>query len=159
MKNLLVIAFVFITSGLFAQNENFNLEKDAIIWRYVFNDTNSIKLLKDKSKLEFKTDSTGIIKKSLLNHKKTTDEFTAEFKIESKKDRYRVTVTNIRFFSSRQINFEGIMTSMTDYPLEMHWIKNNKIIEKLGGVNITELFNDFFVDLFTIPKQKTDEDW
>ena len=64
MKKLIFITFLLINNISFAQNKNFSVEDGLIIWRYIYEDSTSISKLKSNPRLEFKTDSTGIIKKN-----------------------------------------------------------------------------------------------
>jgi hypothetical protein len=90
MKNTLLF-LIFITNISFSQNKNFTIEDKLIIWKLVYEDLTNISELKNNLRLEFITDSTGYIKKTNFNDKKVR-QLIAEFKVESKKGRYRVSI-------------------------------------------------------------------
>lgn len=158
MKKLLIL--LFISSSVFAQNNNFSIENGLIYWRYIYQDSTSISELKNNPKLEFKTDSTGTIKRTNFNDKKLK-ELIAEFKIESKQDKYRVSIYNIRFYVEPISLYSGglSMQSVSEYSIEQSLIKKNGTIrESYLGYNLTETLNPHLEILFTIKKTKKN-DW
>lgn len=158
---IIITTFLFISniSFCFAQNPNFFVENDLVHWRYVFEDTASIEGLKRKPKLEFLSDTNGILKKSSVNDPRIKHEMTAEFTIEQREGRYRVTVNNIRFYNTTQIQIDMFSSTLSDYPIETSLLRKNKTIkEKIWGIDLTEILNEYFLELFTI-KITVEEDW
>jgi hypothetical protein len=154
MKKLLIL--LFISSSVFAQNKNFSIENGLIYWKYIYQDSTSISEFKNNPKLEFKTDSTGTIKRTNFNDKKLK-ELTAEFKIESKQDKYRVSIYNIRFYVEPISLYSGgiSMQSLSEYSIEQSLIKKNGTIRESSlGYNLTETLNPHLEILFTIQKTK-----
>ncbi len=89
MKKILIISIFILSSTGFAQNKNFVIENNLIVWKFIYDDSTNVSELKNNPRLEFKTDSTGYIKKTNFEDKKL-NQLTGEFKIESKKGKYRV---------------------------------------------------------------------
>jgi hypothetical protein len=127
--------------------------------KLVYNNPISISDLKNNPRLEFKTDSTGSIKKGSENLNKL-NEYTADFKIESKTGKYRATVYNIRLYDPKAVVSSGETKVIypDDKPIEKEWLKRNGTVrEALLWYNITEIMNPFLTELFTIKKiAKTD---
>lgn len=158
MKNILLFC-LFCTVAV-GQNKNFSVENNLITWKLVYNEALSILDLKNNLRLEFKTDSTGSIKKGSENLNKL-DEYTADFKIEAKTDRYRATVYNIRLYDPTAVVSSGETKIVypSDEPIEKNWLKRNGTIrESLFWDNITETMNPFLTELFTL-KKTTKTDW
>jgi len=152
MKKILsILVFVLCYNISHSQNENFIVNNKIINWNLVYNDSNDIKLLKNKQLLDFATDSTGYIKKTNFSDKKLQT-ITAEFKIQTKENRYRVTVFNIVIYND-PIMVKSYHVPET-LPLEDTFLKSDGTIRKqlVFGYNFTELFNPYFTDLFTIKK-------
>lgn len=144
----------------FSQNPNFKIEDKTIIWQWVYNDSLDLANIKQNLKLEFLTDTTGKLKRTNFNDKNLREQI-AEFKIEEKQGRYRVTVFNIKIIPM-QVSFDlGGISSMPDdlVSFEDIMIKNNGTMKaKLMGFDITEALNKHYLDLFII-KKRTNEDW
>lgn len=160
MKKLIFITFLLITNISFAQNKNFSVEDGLIIWRYIYEDSTSISKLKSNPQLEFKTDSTGIIKKTNFGDK-MLHPIVAEFKIEVKKNKYRVPVFNTRFNEEpRIINKDGLLIQANnEYTIEQALLKRNKTLKKPSLFNnSTETLNPHLIQLFTI-KNHAKNDW
>jgi hypothetical protein len=158
MKNLLFILFsLFFCNLSHSQNENFIVNNKIINWNFVYQDSNNIKLLRNEQLLDFVTDSTGYIKKTNFSDKKLQT-ISAEFKIQTKENRYKVTVFNIR------VHYDPVMVKSLNVPetapLEETFLKSDGTIRKqlVFGYNFTELFNPYFTNLFTI-KKKEDDNW
>lgn len=159
MKKLYLASFLFTTIS-FAQNKNFIIENGLINWRYIYEDSTKISELKANPRLEFKTDSTGLIKRTNFNDKKLK-ELVGEFKIDSKRNKYRVSVFNIRFYTEPiGLSNSGLsMQTISEYSIEQSLIKNNgKIRESYFGYNLTETLNPHLLELFTI-KKKENQNW
>jgi len=159
MKKATISFFLMITFLGFSQNKNFTLEDRLIYWKYVYESNKDISELKNKPLLEFKTDSTGTIKKTNFNNEKLR-QLVGEFKIEKKPGRYRVSVYNVRFFVEPITIGDGdiSMQSISEYTIEESLIKKGKIRKSYMGYNLTETLNPHLVDLFTIKEIKK-EDW
>lgn len=158
MKNILL--FCLFCTTVIAQNKNFSVENNLITWKLVYNVPVSISDLKNNPRLEFKTDSTGSIKKGSENLNRLP-EYTADFKIESKSGRYRATVYNIRLYNAKALVNSGDtkMVYPFDEPIEKDWLKRNGTIRaSLFWDNITETMNPFLTELFTA-KKTVKEDW
>ncbi|PXY44754.1 hypothetical protein DMB68_14980 [Flavobacterium hydrophilum] len=143
-----------------AQNKNFSVENNLITWKLVYNTSVSISDLKNNPRLEFKTDSTGSIKKGSENLNKL-NEYTADFKIESKAGKYRATVYNIRLYDPKAVVSSGETKVIypIDNPIEKEWLKRNGTVrEALLWYNITEIMNPFLTEIFTL-KKRVKEDW
>lgn len=154
MKKLLTVTFFLTTIFTFAQNKNFIIEDKLIIWKLVYEDSTSISELKSNPRLEFITDSTGYIKKTNFNDKKVK-QLIAEFKIESKKGKYRVSVFNVKFFVEPIGINSGMFSTQTisEHTIEESLIKKNGTIrESYLGYNLTETLNPHLVELFMIKK-------
>lgn len=159
MKIIKIIAVLFfISKGANAQNKNFTVDNSLINWKYIYEDSTNLSELKKNYKLEFTSKNQGIIKKGSINNPKIKDELTAEFFIDEKPGKYRVTVTNIRFFNTMQLQLSMVSTNITDYPIETSWLKKDGTIrDKYFGISLTEILNTYFTDLFTIkPFEKKD---
>ncbi|WP_124019440.1 hypothetical protein [Flavobacterium hydrophilum] len=158
MKKILL--FCLFCSGAMAQNKNFSVENNLITWKLVYNTSVSISDLKNNPRLEFKTDSTGSIKKGSENLNKL-NEYTADFKIESKAGKYRATVYNIRLYDPKAVVSSGETKVIypIDNPIEKEWLKRNGTVrEALLWYNITEIMNPFLTEIFTL-KKRVKEDW
>jgi pantoate kinase len=159
MKKILLL-MLFITNISYSQNKNFIIEDKLIIWKLVYEDSTNISELKNNPRLKFITDSTGFIKKTNFNDKKVR-QLIAEFKVESKKGRFRVSVFNVKFFvETIGINLGMFSTqTISEYTIEESLIKNNSTIrESYLGYNLTEALNPHFTELFTI-KKTIKSDW
>ena len=161
MKKIKLMAIILLLANIsVAQNKNFVIENGMVIWKCIYEDSTSVSKLRNNLLLEFKTDSTGIIKKTNFNDK-NLKKLIAEFKIESKENKYRVSVFNVRFFVE-PINLYGgsmSMQTISEYTIEESLIKKNGSIRKSSlGYNLTETLNPHFVKLFTMRKNKK-SDW
>ena len=154
MKRILIVVVLFVSAMGFSQNKNFVVEDNLIVWRLVYEDASHFSALKNNLRLDFVSDSTGYISKTNFSDRKL-EELTADFRIEAKDGKYRVSVFNIRFLE------EGINTKhgIQDYSIESYFLKNNGTIRKsILGYNVTEILNPHLVDLFTI-KKTNNADW
>jgi len=158
-KYTLLLSMILFGFYAKSQNQNLYVENDLVHWRYVYENGFGINDLMEKPKLEFFNENKGIIKKNSMNHKKVNDEITADFFVEEKDGRYRVTVNNIRFFSTTQIQIGGISSSITDYPVETSLLKkDNTIKPKVWGIDFSEILHNYFFELFNAKESKND-DW
>ncbi|MEC5165159.1 hypothetical protein RCH18_000884 [Flavobacterium sp. PL11] len=157
MKKLLFIIFMSFTNFAISQNVNFKIDNGLINWKNVYSDSLNTLQLKNNQLLEFKTDSTGFVKKTNFNDKKLR-QLTAEFKIETQKNKYRVTVFNVKFYAEPMNLYGGglSMQTVTEYSIEQSLIKSDGSIRKTYmGYNLTETLNPHLVNLFTIKKQES----
>nr|WP_314895953.1 hypothetical protein [uncultured Flavobacterium sp.] len=157
-KKLLLL--IFITNISFSQNKNFSIEDKLIVWKLVYEDSTTISELKNNPRLEFKTDSTGYIKKTNFEDTKL-NQMSGEFKIESKKGKYRVSAFNIIFYVNPIGLYSGgiSMQTISEFTIEKSLIKKNGTIRESSlGYNLTETLNPHFVELFTI-KKKIKSEW
>ena len=160
MRKILTISIFILSITGFAQNKNFVIENNLIVWKLIYEDSTNVSELKNNPRLEFKTDSTGYIKKTNFADKKLNN-LTGEFKIESKKGKYRVSVFNIRFYVEPvTLNSSSIsMQTITEFAIEESLIKKNGTIrESYFGYNLTETLNPHLTRLFTIVKN-VKSDW
>lgn len=158
-KILFIVILIFSAKGI-AQNKNFVIEDNLIVWKFIYEDSTNISELKNSPRLEFKTDSTGYIKKTNFEDKKL-NQLTGEFKIESKKGKYRVSVYNIKFYVEPVSLYSGgiSMQSISEFTIEKSLIKKNGTIRESSlGYNLTETLNPHLTELFTIIK-KAKSDW
>jgi hypothetical protein len=156
----IVILFLLFSFCVHSQNKNFTIEEKLIVWKYVYEDSTSVSELRNSPRLEFKTDSTGYIKKTNFEDKHL-NQLTGEFTIESKKGKYRVSVLNIKFYVEPVgLSSGGItMQTISEFTIEKSLIKSDGSIRKSSmGYNLTETLNPHFVDLFTI-KKKLKSEW
>ena len=154
MEKIILFAVLFFSTIGFSQNKNFIIEDKLIIWKLVYEDSTSISELKSNPRLEFITDSTGYIKKTNFNDKKVK-QLIAEFKIESKKGKYRVSIFNVKFFVEPIGINSGMFSTQTisEHTIEESLIKKNGTIrESYLGYNLTETLNPHLVELFMIKK-------
>lgn len=160
MKKILIISIFILSSTGFAQNKNFVIENNLIVWKFIYEDSTNVSELKNNPRLEFKTDSTGYIKKTNFEDKKL-NQLTGEFKIESKKGKYRVSVYNMKFYVEPiTLNSSSIsMQTISEFSIEKSLLKSNgSIRESYFGYNLTETINLHLVRLFTIIKN-VKSDW
>lgn len=160
MKKILLITFLMFNIFSYSQNKNFELENNLIVWKFIYQDSKDILNLKNNPRLEFKNDSTGIIKKTNFENKKL-NQLTGDFKIESKSGKYRVSVFNIKFYVE-PVGFQSgsiTMQTISEFTIEKSLLKKDGTIrEKYFGYNLTETLNPHLLDLFKI-KEKTSSDW
>jgi hypothetical protein len=154
MRKITALALL-ITSTMFCQNKNFTVENGLINWKLVYEDSTRISELKNNPRLSFITDSTGTIKKTNFNDKNLR-QMVADFKIESKKGKYRVSVFNMIFTMEDIIfNTGGIAMKTPDtYTIEYTFLKKDGTIRKslAFGYNLTEVLDPHLTKLFTINK-------
>ncbi len=150
-----IVLFCFFSVCVYSQNKNFVIVDKQIVWQNVYEDSTDLKELKNNTRLDFKTDSTGYIKKTNFENKRL-NQLTGEFKIESKKDKYRVSVFNIKFYVEPIGLYSGgiSMQTISEFTIEKSLIKSDGSIKKTSmGYNLTETLNPHLVDLFTIKKK------
>lgn len=160
MKKLLPIMFTLATMVSLAQNKNFTVDQNFITWKFIYEDSESILKLKNNLGLQFKTDSTGFIKRTKFNDRRLL-KLEAEFKIESKKNRYRVTVYNIKFIEEPTVFNNDSLQPQDVYELTIEQkllTRKGLIRASLFGYNLTEILNPHLVQLFRI-KQNLDSNW
>lgn len=156
---LVYTILLLVTSYLNAQTENFSVENDFLTWKFIYNEDLDIDQMKSNPRFSFMNDSTGIINKGSVNNKNIKHEYTANFKVESKANKYRVTINNIRFYNETQINFGMFESNVTDYPIETPALnKKGEIKAPKRGPSLTEIMNNHFMELFKM-KHKTKDDW
>lgn len=160
MKKL-VFALLLLTSILaFSQNKSFIVENNLITWKLVYEDSTSVSELRNNPRLEFVTDSTGYIKKTNFEDKKL-NQMTGEFRVESKKGKYRASVFNIKFFVEPMGLYSGgiSMQTISEFTIEKSLLKKNGTIKESSfGYNLTETLNPHLVELFAI-KRKVKSEW
>jgi hypothetical protein len=160
MNKLLPIIFTLVSIISSAQNKNFILDQNFISWKYIYEDAESILKLKNNLGLQFKTDTTGFIKRTNFNNRKLL-KLEAEFKIESKKNRYRVCVYHIKFIEEPTIiNTDSLLLQViNEHTIEQKLLTRNGLIRGSSfGKNLTEILNPHFVELFRI-RQDSDSNW
>lgn len=160
MKKILLIIFLVLNALSYSQNKNFSIEDNLIVWSYIYEDSLSVKNLMNNPRLEFRNDSTGIIKKTNFEDKKL-NQLTGDFKLESKKGKYRVNVFNIKFYVDPIVLSSGeiSMQTISEFTIEKSILKKDGTIrEKSLGYNLTETLNPHLIDLFKI-KKKRGTDW
>lgn len=162
MNKTIISITLTLTTCLFvsSQNENFSIQDGLIYWQKVYETSKDINNLKSNPRLEFVTDSTGKIKKTNFNDKNLR-ELTGEFLIESKDNRYRVSVFNVVFYvEPTTLKSSSIeMQTISEYTIEKSLIKKNGTIrERYLGYNLTETLNPHLESLFSI-KDKEQDDW
>lgn len=159
MKKLL-LALLFVTGLINAQNPNFKIDGKTIVWQWIYEDSLDVVNLKQNHKLEFLTDTTGNLKRTNFNDKNLREQI-AEFIIHTKQGKYRVTMYNIKIIPMQIAMDFGGVSSMPDdlISFETIMIKNNGTIRATPmGFNITEVLHKHYLDLFT-KKEKVKDDW
>jgi hypothetical protein len=156
MKKSIMLLLLLLSSIAFGQNNNFIVEDSLIIWRKVYENSKNFLELKNNPRLEFKTDTTGFIKKTNFSNDKLY-ELVGEFRIEFKENRYRVSIFNIRFYKIGTNTVENAkeLESTTDVSIEKVALKRNGNVREYTA---TEELNRHFINLFTI-KAKGKSDW
>lgn len=152
MRKIILVAVLFFSSKGFTQNKNFIVENSLINWRYVYEDSTNISKLRNNPRLEFISDSTGYIKKTNFEDKNLR-KFIAEFKIEAKKNKYRVSAYNF-IFDVEAVLLETVKGMEPTYTIESTFLKKDGTVRKTlaFGYNLTEILNPHLVELFTIKK-------
>lgn len=155
-KKILSFCLIVISISVYSQNKNFTIEDNLIYWKLVYEDSSNVSELRNSPRLEFKTDSTGYVKKGTDKGRKLSP-YTADFKIEKKIGKYRVSVFNIVGHDESPItlNFGNVSApTPTEYRLESTLInKKGKIKKTVWGVDLTEIYNENLTELFTIKKK------
>lgn len=160
MKKLLFSLLLLTSVLVSSQNKNFAVENNLITWKLVYEDSTSVSELRNNPRLEFVTDSTGYIKKTNFEDKKL-NQMTGEFKLETKKGKYRASVFNIKFFVEPMGLYSGgiSMQTISEFTIEKSLLKKNGTIKESSfGYNLTETLNPHLVELFTI-KRKVKSEW
>ena len=154
MRRIVIVVVLLVNAIGFSQDNNFVVEDNLMVWRKVYEDTRHFSALKNNLRLNFLTDSTGTISKTNFAER-NLEELTADFRIESKEGKYRVSVFNIRFFEQNIHRREPVR----EYAIESDFLKNNGEIKKaVWGYNATALLNPHLLELFTI-KNNAPADW
>lgn len=159
MKNLLLIAFCLCSYISLSQNKNFVIENGLVYWKNIYETPIKLETIKTNPRLDFTTDSTGVLKKG-LPHKKYKEEIKAEFKIEKKDNKYRVSVFNIRFIDSFEITLYGVTNKSEDTSIETYLIrsKDGEIRKNKKAIEMLDLLNDYLINIFDSNKEKK-KDW
>ncbi|SHG73325.1 hypothetical protein SAMN05444372_10980 [Flavobacterium micromati] len=160
MKKLLPIMFTLASIVSLAQNKNFIISQNFITWKFIYEDSESILKLKNNLGLQFKTDSTGFIKRTNFNDRKLL-KLEAEFKIEFKINRYRVSVYNIKFIEDPAVisNDSLLLQVINERTIEQKLLTRKGLIRGSSfGYNLTEILNPHFVKLFRI-NDDLDSNW
>lgn len=173
MKKIFLLLFILNTLSSFAQknhddgiyattkdeklSENFSVEKNVITWKKVFEfKENPIPYLKQNSNLKFKDSIFGTADNLLLRCRNISfyckNDFQINFKIETKENKYRVTVSNIVFKNAININFGGVSTDDKLILLEEAELrfKDNTIRKNNQSVINLNCIDEFLTELFTI---------
>ncbi len=156
------ILFLLLLSNAFAnaQNPNFKVDNGTLIWQWIYEDSLDVNNLKQNLKLDFITDTTGKLKRTNFNDKNLREQI-AEFKIEQKQGKYRVTMFNIKIIPM-QISLDlGGVSSLPDDLLSLEAVlikKDGSIRAALWGYNMTEVLHKHYLNLFS-KKEKAKDDW
>lgn len=160
MKKILFLLLLLFNVFANAQNPNFKVDNGTLIWQWVYEDSLDVNNLKQNLKLEFITDTTGKLKRTNFNDKNLREQI-AEFKIEKKQGKYRVTMFNIKIIPMQiSMNYGGASALPDDLlALEAVLIKNDGSIRAAyWGYNMTEVLHKHYLNLFS-KKEKTKEEW
>ena len=156
----IVILFLLFNFCVHSQNKNFTIEDNLIYWKLVYEDSTNVLELKNHPRLEFKTDSTGFIKKGADSANKLNP-YTADFKIEKKIGKYRVSVFNFVGYDASPItlDFGGVSApTPSEYRLELILVnKKGNLKKTVWGVDLTAIYNENLTELFTIKKRPKSE--
>jgi hypothetical protein len=143
-----------------AQNPNFKVDNGTLIWQWIYEDSLDVNNLKQNLKLEFITDTNGKLKRTNFNDKNLREQI-AEFKIEQKQGKYRVTMFNIKIIPL-QISLDlGGVSSLPDDLLSLEAVlikKDGSIRASLWGFNMTEVLHKHYLNLFS-KKEKAKDEW
>lgn len=162
MKKLLLILLIGI-SGFAQEENNFTAENKYLVWSKVFElkPSEDISLIKNNLKLIFRDNNFGFSKNQKCDCKGSSIylkfPFTYNFKIETKENKYKVSVSNIIFSDNTAINMGGIISGPTTSTLEEYILKKSDGSIKTNNQNTKNLncLNDYFTSNFTIQKS----DW
>ena len=158
MKKLLLNMSFLVTMVSLAQNKNFTVDQNYITWKFIYENSESIVKLKNNLGLLFKTDSTGFIKRTNFNDRRLL-KLEAEFKIESKHNRYRVTIYNIKFLQEPAIvSGDSLLSKLAnEITIEQKLLNRKGLIRQSSfGHDLTEILNPYFNQLFVINKHIND---
>jgi hypothetical protein len=147
--------------------ETFTTVEKVLQWQYVFNsDENDIlKKLNLHPKLSVNEDGTGKIVRGKMIQRGLAifaqDDFNADFLIEIKEGKYRVTVFNISFIPSMNINIGGVSTNENESSIESYVVKKKDgSIRTFGAIPSSLMALDlYFKDIFVPKKQTDNSDW
>ena len=160
MKTKLLLLFLLIGSFTFSQEHSFKLQDRSVIWQKVF-DGSADQILHPKLK-------DGHVSKLTFQHCPGTSIFMREdihfdYKIESKDNRFRVTINNIFFENSVQINLGSVSTDIKSTNFEDYVVRHKKNELRDGFThrkNYTCL-EDLFTKIFTPTEEPEifDDNW
>jgi hypothetical protein len=160
MKKILFLLLLLFNAFANAQNPNFKVDNGTLIWQWIYEDSLDVNNLKQNLKLDFITDTTGKLKRTNFNDKNLREQI-AEFKIEQKQGKYRVTMFNIKIIPM-QISLDlGGVSSLPDDLLSLEAVlikKDGSIRAALWGYNMTEALHKHYLNLFS-KKEKAKDDW
>lgn len=154
------MVLVMSTSFAYSQNPNFENDDGKVIWRYVYENDADVVELRNNYELEFKTDSTGSIIKTNFGNKKIYP-IEADFKVETKDGRYRITVFNIVNYPDVIELTSGMFsgeTSNVNTIEKMVLKRDGSIKNKIWGMPYTDVLHEHFEKTFEI-KNKKENDW
>ena len=181
MRTSLVLLFISFYS--FGQNDFYNFyvnEDDATaVYRKVFESNNIkkkdfINYLNSLSNITLiETDGDdllGEIKGMIINYKKyggtlfsipgyLLDELSASIRIQFKDDRYRVTIKNMKFYSSSTVDVGFGITVDTDNNFSENAVNKRKGTLRQNFKKGMLFMDSHFNDIFTYKENKEDNDW
>jgi hypothetical protein len=136
---------------------NFTLEDGVIFWQKVFkgnsDNVQHPKLINNKAE----NCNTGKCKSASMF---LFEDFSFNYKIENKENRFRVTIQNIRFNNSVQLDLGGVVTDVKSNSLGDFVIrsKDGKLRKNKAVQKALECLNNYFIEIFT-PKPPKKDDW
>lgn len=160
MKTKLLLLFLFIGSLVFSQEHSFSIENGFVVWQKVFQGSSDQiwnPKLKDGHASQFKIDRCSRTSSYMYF------EMNFDYKIESKEDRYRITITNIEFIDVLQ----HALAKESANPFTTHFeeliIRNKDGKFREGGIHQRNLkcLDDYFTKIFTPTEEPTiyNDDW
>jgi len=146
--------------------ENFTIEEKIIVWKMIF-EGDSVKVmknLKSNLKLNFTQTAIGSVKDLSLNcgsiSIQLAPNFTLDFKIEFKENKYRVIATNFVFENAMNVNAGLFITSRQYNNIEYFCLKDRTGTFRKQSQMKHDLkcMDELLKNLFT-SKETTEEKW
>lgn len=164
---------------MFSQKENFFVENKILNWSCIYESSKSIDEVKNifnkSGKILIEKESSnsfsGIIKDFVMDYKgagssfmstpgylNESNKYNANFLVEFKEGKYKVTVNNIRL-KGLELSF-GVVTDNGIENIEQYALKSNLIDLKPRFIGReSNIINHSFYDLFNIKNYKIDDNW
>jgi len=160
MKTKLLLLFLFIGSLAFSQDHSFKLQNRSVFWQKVFEGS------PDKINHPKLKDGAGTkinIKPCPGTSAFMIGDVSFEYQIESKENRYRITIKNIVFENSFQLNFGAAFTSSESTNFETYAVrhKKNELRDGFTHRKNYKCLEELFTRIFTPTEESAiyNDDW